>query len=180
MALYPIFDLDGTLLDSDVALVDAFVRLGISADRITFGHVIGEECRRLGLSLDDFVAAYDPVKARPFPEVAELLDSLDGYGICSNKDGRIGRLELKQWGWSPAVALFTEDFGGGPKSLVPVLDALGLAAGDVVFVGDTDHDRRSADAVGCRFILAGWNPRAAAVSADDTCASPADVAGLLG
>lgn|GEM_PF-6337387 len=42
-------------------------------------------------------------------------------------------------------ALFAGAFGG-PKRLEPVLDALQLEPGEVVFVGDTDHDRRCAAA----------------------------------
>ena len=71
------------------------------------------------------------------------------------------------------MALFADAFGGGPKRLEPVLSALGVEADGVVFVGDTAHDRRCARAVGCRFALAGWNPRAAAVAeVDDIVLAP--------
>ena len=39
MVLVPIFDLDGTLLDSDAALCGAFVALGVPHESVTFGHV---------------------------------------------------------------------------------------------------------------------------------------------
>ena len=50
----PVFDLDGTLLDSDAALVAPFVALGVPPERITFGHVLADECAAL---LSDFFAS---------------------------------------------------------------------------------------------------------------------------
>ena len=61
--------------------------------------------------------------------------------MCSNKHADAGRAELARLGWEPEVALFSDAFDG-PKQLGPVLDALGVGADDVVFVGDTAHDRR--------------------------------------
>ena len=62
----PIFDLDGTLLDSDEALVAPFLSLGVARDDIGFGEPVDEACRRLGVSTDDYVARYD---AEPLPAV---------------------------------------------------------------------------------------------------------------
>ncbi|MEA3076919.1 MAG: hypothetical protein QOF60_1827 [Actinomycetota bacterium] len=46
---------------------------------------------------------------------------------------------------------------------------------EVVFVGDTDYDRRCALDAGVRFALAAWNPRAVAVEGDIVLAEPADL-----
>ena len=46
---------------------------------------------------------------------------------------------------------------------------------DVVFVGDTPHDRACAAAVGCRFALAGWNPRARPAPGDVVLSMPTSV-----
>jgi HAD superfamily hydrolase (TIGR01549 family) len=175
-----VFDLDGTLIDSDEALVAAFVALGIEREAITFGHVIGTECERLGLSLDDYVAAYDTGAARPFAGAAELVAALPTWAVCSNKDARSATAELDRLGWRPTVACFTDTFGGGPKELGPVLDALGVDAGDIVFVGDTAHDRACARAVGAPFALAAWNPRAVAVDGDVVLRTPLDLLAVLG
>lgn len=153
-----IFDLDGTLLDSDSALVAPFVALGVPAEAVTFGHVVAEECARLGVDLGAYLAAYDPSLALPYPGVPELLATLDQWAVCSNKDGPIARSELARLGWEPAVALFADSFGGA-KHLGPVLDALRATPGEVLFVGDTVHDARCAADAGCRFAWAGWNPR---------------------
>jgi HAD superfamily hydrolase (TIGR01549 family) len=178
--LVPVFDLDGTLLDSDQALADAFVALGAPPDQISFGHVVAAECARLGLRVDDYLAAYDTTAAKPFDGVDELLAELDRWAVCSNKDPRSARPELARLAWRPDVALFADAFDG-PKQLAPVLAALGLPATACAFVGDTGHDRRCAETAGMRFILAAWNPRARAGAqpGDLIAEHPLDVLELL-
>jgi HAD superfamily hydrolase (TIGR01549 family) len=173
-----VFDVDGTLLDSDEALIAPFVQLGIDRAEVTFGHVLADECERLGISVAAYLDAYDVTASQPFPGVDELLSGLDSWSACSNKVGRVARAELARLGWTPDVAFFAEDFDG-PKQLGPVLAALGAPADQVVFVGDTAHDRRCAHAVGARFALAGWNPRARAEPGDEVLAEPADLLSLL-
>jgi HAD superfamily hydrolase (TIGR01549 family) len=173
-----IFDLDGTLLDSDGALVNAFVRCGVAAESVTFGHLITDECARLGIPLDDYVAAYDPADVQPFAGVAAMLSSLDRWAIASHKDRAMAQAELRALGWSPEVALFAQDFDG-PKSLELVLAALGLGSGDVLFVGDTAHDRRAALDAGVRYVVAGWNVRAERLADDVVANHPADILDLV-
>src|SRR5438552_6489317 len=119
--LVPIFDLDGTLLDSDAALTGAFVALGVPREAVTFGHVLADECARLGLRLEAYLDAYDHSAALPFPGIEEMLAALERWGLCSNKHSSSGRRELARLGWQPAVALFSEDFGGptGPARPTP-------------------------------------------------------------
>lgn len=169
-----LFDLDGTLLDSDEALATAFVALGIHRESVTFGHVVADECRRLGIALDAYLDAYDTEAAAPFPGVEELLGRLDRWAVCSNKHPRSGRAELARLGWQPEGAWFADAFDG-PKRLDVVLRELGLAAAEVLYVGDTDHDREAAHAVGCRFVLAGWNPRARPRERDEVATVPIEL-----
>jgi phosphoglycolate phosphatase len=176
--LVPIFDLDGTLLDSDAALVAPFVALGVPRQDVTFGHVLADECARLGVSVDRYLDVYDESAALPFPGVETMLARLDHWAVCSNKHPRSGRAELARLGWRPDVALFADAFDGA-KRLGPVVDALALGPADVAFVGDTDHDRRCAVDLGCRFVLAGWNPRAVATTDDLVARGPGDVLSFL-
>ena len=144
---------------------------------MTFGHVVAEECARLGFTVEQYLSRYDPTKVQPFPGVDELLAQLTvPWAVCSNKVRAYGQQEVEQLGWTPAVALFADDFGG-PKHLAPVLDALSVAGPDVVFVGDTGHDLECARVVGARFALAAWNPRAASagIDADHVLEEPADL-----
>ena len=177
--LVPIFDLDGTLLDSDAALAGAFVALGVPRESITFGHVLADECARLGLRLEAYLDAYDHGAALPFPGIEEMLAGLKRWALCSNKHSSSGHRELARLGWRPAVALFSEDFGG-PKRLDLVLETIGLGAADAIFVGDTAHDRACAADAGVAFALAGWNPRAVPLPGDTVLADPADLLPLLG
>ena len=61
-----------------------------------------------------------------------------------------------------------------------MLADLGVTGPDVLYVGDTDHDRACARDVGATFALAGWNPRAAPVDGELVLQDPAEVLDLLG
>jgi len=181
LSLLPVFDLDGTLIDSDAALVAPFVAAGVPRTSITFGHVLSEECERLGISLDDYLDAYDEDAAQPFAGVDDLVAAISQSGrwaVCSNKHPRSGRAELARLGWEPQVALFSDAFGGA-KHLGPVLDALGVTPAEIVFVGDTPHDRECARALAVPFGLAGWNPRAVSAGGDTVLDQPLDVLALM-
>jgi HAD superfamily hydrolase (TIGR01549 family) len=163
-----VFDFDGTLVDSDAALVRPFLALGVPEEEISFGHAIAEECDRLGISVEDYADLYDVTVVQPFPGVAEVVDRLGRWALCSNKHPRSGAAELERLGWTPEVALFSDHFGWAHKGLGPVLEAIGLTADEVVMVGDSGGDVRCAEEVGCRYVWAGWNPRVRAAAPDGT------------
>lgn len=173
-----VFDLDGTLLDSDAPLLDAFVALGVPAESVTWGHVVADECNRLGIDLDDYLDAYDLTAAQPYDGAGALVASLDRWAVVSNKHPRLGHRELQRLGWNPEVAMFSDMFDG-PKQLGPALVALGLSADDVVFIGDTPHDRACAQEAGARFAWAGWNPRTQPNSDDLVLTHPSQVLDLV-
>jgi phosphoglycolate phosphatase-like HAD superfamily hydrolase len=172
---YAIFDLDGTLLDSDEALLAPFLSMGVPLDAIGFGRPYTEECRRLGIDPADYVAAYDTEVVLAFPGVDELLTALGRYSLCSNKATASGQAELARLGWTPEVARFADSFVGGAKALGPLLDDLGMVGEQVLYVGDTPHDRAVAHEVGATFALAGWNPRARAEPGDIVLTAPSEV-----
>lgn len=174
-----IFDLDGTLIDSDRALVQAFVRCGVPEEVVTFGHVLHDECERLGIGVDDYIAAYDPAEAQPFAGVVELLAAVPRWAIASHKDRTTGRAELDALGWQPECAFFTQDFGG-TKELEVVLTALDLRSHEAAYVGDTAHDRAAAARAGVRYVVAGWNRRSDIADGDEVAATPADVLRIVG
>jgi phosphoglycolate phosphatase-like HAD superfamily hydrolase len=176
----PLFDLDGTLVDSDAALLAPFTALGIDPSAIPLGLPLVEACSIAGVDVDDYLARYDVKVVQPFPGVTEMLAELDRWAVCSNKARASGVAELARLGWTPTVALFSDDFGGLPKALAPVLDALAIRAVEAVFVGDTEHDRASAATAGIDFALAGWNPRARAEPGDIVLHHPSEVLALLG
>ena len=154
------FDLDGTLVDSDRSLLEPFLRLGVPSSELRLGPLLVDECERLGIAVEDYLALYDPSGVEAYPGIDDVVRSLDRWAVCSNKLRDDGLAQLARFGWEPSCALFAEDFGGAPKSLGPVLARLEVEPDDVVFVGDTAHDRSCASEVGATFLLAGWNPRA--------------------
>jgi phosphoglycolate phosphatase-like HAD superfamily hydrolase len=172
---YPIFDLDGTLLDSDQALLAPFLAMGVPLEAIGFGRPYAEECARLGIEPAAYVAAYDTGVVEPYTGVHDLMSALERFSLCSNKATVSGEAELARLGWTPDVARFADSFEGGAKSLVPLLEDLGLAGEQVLYVGDTAHDRLVARAVGATFALAGWNPRARAEPGDIVLQLPSEV-----
>lgn len=167
-----VFDFDGTLVDSDEALLAPFLALGIDRSRVQLGRVLADECADLGVTVEDYLARYDPTTSKPFPGVDELLAGLERWGLCSNKHPDSGASELARLGWHPAATSFALDTG---KSLAPLLPQLGVTGEHVLYVGDTDHDRACAQEVGARFALAGWNRRARAAPGDLVLADPAEV-----
>jgi HAD superfamily hydrolase (TIGR01549 family) len=176
-----IFDFDGTLVDSDAALVAPFLALGVPRSEISFGHAIAEECGRLGIALDRYVELYDESAVQPYPGVAAVMSRLGRWALCSNKHPRSGLAELERLGWRPEVALFADHFGWAHKSIAPVLEFMDLDPTEVVMVGDSDGDVRCAEEVGCRFAWAGWNERVAASRPEGTVLSqPSELVGLLG
>jgi HAD superfamily hydrolase (TIGR01549 family) len=176
----PMFDFDGTLVDSDAALTAPFLALGLAPEELPpLGLPLVEACERVGITAEDYLARYDATAVQPFPGVAELLDRLDRWGLASNKERTSGHAELARFGWTPTVALFSDDFGGHEKRLGPLLAALGLDPANALYVGDTHHDRHCAGEAGVPFALAGWNRRAAALPGDLVLATPAEVIALL-
>jgi phosphoglycolate phosphatase-like HAD superfamily hydrolase len=173
-----ICDLDGTLIDSDQANADAFVALGVPRQEVSFGHILADECARLGLSVDAFLDVYDERSALPFPGVAGLIDGLGVWAVCSHKHPVSGRAELHRLEWTPTVAMFADAFSGA-KSVVPVLKSLDIDAADAVFLGDTAHDRHCAHEAGVTFALAGWNPRTIAAPGDLVLSEPRELLDLL-
>ena len=125
--------------------------------------------------MDDYLAHYDSSDVTVFPGVEDVLAQLPRWAVASNKIRASGEAELAHFGWAPACALFAEDFGGRSKHLEPVLDRLGVAASDVLFVGDTAHDRVCARDAGAAFALAGWNRRVLAGDGDIVLRRPADL-----
>jgi phosphoglycolate phosphatase-like HAD superfamily hydrolase len=149
---------------------------------VPLGLPLVDACERAGVTVEAYLSHYDPGAAQPFPGVDDLIAQLDRWGLASNKERSSGREELERLGWSPEAAFFSDDFGGREKQLDPLLAALGLDAGGIVFVGDTRHDRACAAAVGARFALAGWNSRARAGAepGDTVLHDPGEVLDLLG
>jgi HAD superfamily hydrolase (TIGR01549 family) len=176
-----VFDFDGTLVDSDEALLAPFDQLGVPRSEVVMGSAVAEECTRLGISMQEYVEAYDDQVVQPFPGVPEMLAELDRWAVLSNKHPDSAVAEIARLGWEPELLMCADAFGWAHKSLVPMLDVLGLGASEVVMVGDSEGDLRCATEIGCRFIWAGWNERVNQRSPDgEVVARPGDLPSALG
>ena len=176
-----VFDFDGTLVDSDEALLVPFDNLGVQREEVIMGSAVAEECDRLGVSMAEYVAAYDTEVVQPFAGVPAMLSSLPRWAIVSNKHPVSAGAELRRLGWAPEIVLCADAFDWKHKSLGPILEATGLGPGEIILVGDSAGDVRCAEEVGCRFVWAGWNPRVvAAAPTGETAATPQDLLALLG
>ncbi len=176
-----VFDFDGTLVDSDEALLVPFDMLGVSRSEVVMGSAVAEECDRLRNPTDDYVPAYDTAVVQPYDGVEAMLSELPRWAVLSNKHPDSAIAELNRLGWEPEALMCADAFGWAHKSLLPMLQALGLDASQVAMVGDSGGDLRVAQEAGCRFIWAGWNARVQhAGPSGEVLATPADLPAALG
>lgn len=176
-----VFDFDGTLVDSDEALLVPFDQLGVDRSEVVMGSAVAQECDRLGISMDAYVAAYDTDVVEPYDGIEAMLDAIPRWAVLSNKHPDPAISELDRLGWEPDALMCADAFGWEHKSLVPMLDALGTTADEVVMVGDSEGDLRCAKEVGCRFIWAGWNSRVERASpSGEVAGTPSELLSALG
>ncbi|HYG64510.1 MAG TPA: HAD family hydrolase [Thermoanaerobaculia bacterium] len=176
-----ILDIDGTLVDSNEAHVQAWTR---AFSEHGF-NVPAEEVRRLvGMGGDNLVPAAvgleneDPRSKslrerhgelfkeklpglRPFPRVRELLQRMKEDGMelvvatSSNPDQMKALLEIADVGDLLEDAASKGDAKSSkpdPDIVQAALERIGLAAGEVVMLGDTPYDVEAAGRIGIRTL----------------------------
>ena len=127
-------------------------------------------------------------KARPYPGIPDLLDGLSRRGIpmavFSNKPDEFTRLCVTRLlpGWHFAVVQgATPDLPlkPDPHGAWAVADRMGVAPGEILYLGDTNTDMQTAVAAGMFPVGALWGFRTAdellAAGAAALAASPAEV-----
>lgn len=176
-----VFDFDGTLVDSDEALRAAFRANGVDPEGIEMGLPVAAACSEAGISVEAYVRAYDTEVVVPYPGIADLLGALPRWAVLSNKHPDSALAELRRLGWEPDALMCADAFGWDHKSLLPMLDALGLSGAEVVMVGDSAGDLRCAEEAGARFVWAGWNQRVRDLApAGEVAGTPSALLALLG
>jgi len=189
-----LFDLDGTLLDSLVDLADSMNRVltsqglpphPVQAYRYFVGDGIVNLVQRAlppaEAQQDDFVqdcarkmrqeyGLHWADTTRPYPGIAELLDTLAGLGIqmaiLSNKPDaltqEVVRKLLPSWRFA-AVAGARETFPRkpDPAGALRIADLLHLEPADFLYLGDTNTDMQTARAARMFAIGALWGFRTA-------------------
>jgi phosphoglycolate phosphatase len=184
-----LFDLDGTLIDSDADLAAAANRargaLGLAPLPVPdvrrhvghglaylLQHVVPADLHaRLPEARDAFVAWYRAHlldATRPYPGAAEALDVLRGHplGIVTNKPAMFLDPIIAGLGWGDRFGVVV---GGDtlperkphPVPLLHAIARLGATPGRALYVGDSEVDRETAAAAGVRFLCVGWGRAAA-------------------
>jgi HAD superfamily hydrolase (TIGR01509 family) len=174
-----LFDLDGTLVDSNYLHVqawsEAFERVGHPAEHWRVHRTIGLDGSRL---LATFLPDDDDIHARakrrhqkrfqrlarrlrPFDEVHELLTAIRaaGHKVVFSTSAPPDELELllAALGVDDLVDAVTSaddvDVAKPDPGIIQVaLDKVGVAAANAVFVGDTEWDGKACARAGVRFI----------------------------
>jgi phosphoglycolate phosphatase len=190
MTLQPIthvlFDLDGTLIDSAPAILDAFDKAFARCGRqpvVTLAPAIigpplmetlallaGTRDTDVLQSLADaFKEVYDTEGYKQtfvFPGIEDLLQSLTAAGltlyIATNKRLLPTQRILDYLGWTQhfagvyALDAFSPALKSKADMIGEVLRLHQLSHQHSIYVGDRDEDGQSAQANGLRFLLASW------------------------
>jgi 2-phosphoglycolate phosphatase len=186
-----LFDLDGTLVDSAVDLLNALNRVVVDAGRAALPlsairPVVSKGARAmLGAAFPDespdvrearvapFLAYYADAVAHhstPFDGIADVLAAIEGqgsrWGIVTNKPLYLARGVVDSMGWRERCAVLV---GGDslprkkpdPDQLLLACDELAVAPAACVYVGDDERDIVAARAAGMASVAALWGYREA-------------------
>jgi 2-phosphoglycolate phosphatase len=186
-----LFDLDGTLVDSAVDLLNALNRVVVDAGRAALPlaairPVVSKGARAmLSVAFPDesvdareqriapFLAHYADAVAHhstPFAGIEAVLAAIEGqgarWGIVTNKPLYLARGVVDSMGWHERCAVLV---GGDslprrkpdPDQLLLACDTLDLAPRDCVYVGDDERDIAAAHAAGMASVAALWGYREA-------------------
>ena len=186
-----LFDLDGTLVDSAVDMLNA---LNVIATRegvlplplSSIRPVVSKGARamlavafpdrdaaRRELLLQPFLDVYADAVAThstPFEGVADVLDAIEAagsrWGIVTNKPHYLALGVVASMGWSERSAIL---IGGDtlarkkpdPDQLFMACETLGVSPDDCVYVGDDERDIIAARNAGMKSVVALWGYREA-------------------
>ncbi|MCA1827548.1 MAG: HAD family hydrolase [Myxococcales bacterium] len=202
-----IFDLDGTLADTRADLassVNAMLRrLGLpERDESTVVGFIGEGAERLirrslGPQHEERYAEAAPIwrdeyaerlldQTRLYEGIGQLLQGPpDLRAVLTNKPGRFAREILRGLGIESAFRMVLGGDEGprkpAPEGILLLCERLGIELSEAMLVGDSSVDIATARTAGIRVCAVGWGlgDPAALASADEHCATPAELAALL-
>lgn len=178
-----VFDVDGTLIDSEYAATKAFqdVLLELTGrlyppEELQFGFGIpGEDAlRRLGLESSPAITArWAQItrkylgELRLYPGIPQLLEALQAkscrMGIVTSRTTREFEDEalpvlapVAGYFETVVVADLTAEHKPQPEPLLKYMELAGAAPGETLFLGDTPDDSACAAGAGVDFAVAAW------------------------
>ena len=187
-----VFDLDGTLVDSERDLADAVNALleERAASRLSdraIGGMVGDGAGVLvrrafeaaGLRMDEsslprFLALYDERltrTTRPYDGMIDALTALRGAGVCAVLTNKPAAHTQRLLDELDLAAFFASSVGGDgpfprkpdPAGLRHLMTQHRVAADSTVLIGDSHIDAATAAAAGTRFCLAEYGFGARAI-----------------
>lgn len=182
-----LFDLDGTLLDTDADLAAAvnaaraalaLPPLAVEAVRPHIGWGLGHLLRgalpsavhpRLAEARRRFHAHYRAHlldHSRPFADADDVLTTLGPArcGLVTNKPGAFVDALVARLGWRFGVVVAGDTLAArkpDPAPLLHAAHALGAGPAAVTYVGDSEVDLEAAAAAGMDFVAVAWGRVAA-------------------
>ncbi|MFO7275315.1 MAG: HAD family hydrolase [Bacillota bacterium] len=194
------FDVDGTLLDTEKAVLTSLQRVLLeetgkapAAEQLRF--VLGipgvTALEQLGVPDCDAAFAKWVAYAREydhlvtvFPGIPEVLDQLQNAGATLGMvtsrtrvelEGDIVHFGLLERFHAVICADDTEGHKPDPDPLLKLMADTGFSPGEVIYVGDTVYDSQCARAAGVKFALALWGAGDPNVPCDYRVAHPAEL-----
>ncbi len=182
---YALFDFDGTLVDSNEAVISmlhlaAVEHRGIPFNEVELDEILGkpikEQMAYLSEEKADELVAFFRIEYRKVRD--ELTRSYEGIeamllqlkslgiktGVVSNKgrDGIDHGMDMFKLHDLIDVTISKDDVEKtkpDPEGIFKALEQLGADSGSIsetVFIGDSGHDIESGKRAGCKTILVGW------------------------
>jgi len=170
-----IFDLDGTLVDTNELHADSFVQAfgevegkKVSKERIKelVGFTARDIIRTIGAKNPEavlqrkneiFLKRVEEVKE--IPGATKLLKELKsrGHKLCIATSASRSTLEamLKKFGWPVDKTATADDVLRGKPAPDLLLKVLEGSEGPALFVGDSEYDRQAAEAAGIPVLILG-------------------------
>jgi phosphoglycolate phosphatase len=198
-----VWDMDGTLLDSAVAVPAAYVaaveRLGgpsvrpdqvvgsysVGPSAVLLAHLLGRELR--DGELEVYYSELAGATVCPYPGIDEVICALKAAGhpvaVFTGASRTAAHLLLSAAGIAADVLVGGDEVARpkpAPDGLLLVAQRLGTAPGELAYIGDAPNDLRAATAAGALSAAAAWGHQYdSAVAADVTLARPASALELV-